>query len=73
MMLPGKEAVAEYYRDILARDMTHRIEREVVGEDQAALNWGCEYSDDMKVLAATTLELLDGKIVRQVNVEAWDE
>jgi hypothetical protein len=26
-----------------------------------------------RVLGAETLELRDGKIVRQVNVEAWDE
>jgi hypothetical protein len=25
------------------------------------------------VLAATTLDVRDGKVVRQVNVEAWDE
>ncbi len=29
MTLRGKEAIAEYYRDVFARDMTHRIEREV--------------------------------------------
>ena len=73
MTLRGKEAIAEYYKDVFARDMTHRIEREVVGEDRAAFNWECEYSDGVKVLAATTLELRDGKILRQVNVEAWDE
>jgi hypothetical protein len=53
--------------------LTHRIEREVVGEDRAAFNWECKYSDGMKVLAATTLELLDGKIVYQVNVKVWEE
>ena len=53
--------------------MTHRIEKEVVGEDRAAFNRECEYSDGMKVLAATTLELRDGKIVHQVNVKVWDE
>ena len=33
MTLRGKDALAEYYRDVFSRDMTHRIEREVVGED----------------------------------------
>jgi|SRR5215207_6746897 len=73
MTLRSKEAIAEYYRDVFTRDMSHRIESEVVGEDRAAFNWACEYSDGMKVLAATTLQLRGGKIVRQVNVEAWDE
>jgi hypothetical protein len=38
-----------------------------------AFNEACEYPDGTRVLAATTLELQDSKIVQQVNVEAWDE
>ncbi len=72
-VIRGKEAIAEYMRDVCGRDMTHRVEREVIGEDRIALNEACEYSDGTRVLAAITLDLRDGKIVRQVNVEAWDE
>ena len=71
--LHGKEQITEYLRDVCGRAMTHRIEREVVGEDRVAFNEACEYPDGTRVLAATTLELQDGKIVQQVNVEAWDE
>jgi hypothetical protein len=73
MTLRGKEEVGEYLRDVFSRDMTHRIENEVIGEDRAAFNWACEYPDGTKVLAAETVELRDGKIVRQVSVQAWDE
>jgi len=73
MSLRGKEEVGEYLRDVFSRDMTHRIENEVVGEDRAAFNWACEYPDGTKVLAAETVEVRDGKIVRQVSVQAWDE
>ena len=73
MRLVGKDAIGEYYRDVLGREMTHRIENEVVGEGRAAFNWACEYLDGIKVLAAATVELRDGKIVRQMMVEAWDE
>jgi SnoaL-like domain len=73
MTLRGKEEVGEYLRDVFSRDMTHRIENEVVGEDRAAFNWACEYPDGTRVLAAETVELRDGKIVRQVSVQAWDE
>lgn len=72
MTLRGKEAIGEYYRDVLGREMTHRIEGEVVGEGRAAFNWACEYPDGTRVLAAATVELRDGKIARQVMVEAWD-
>jgi hypothetical protein len=32
-----------------------------------------EYPDGTRVLGAETLESRDGRIVPQVNVEAWDE
>lgn len=69
----GKEEIAEYWRDVCGRAMTHRIEREVLGEERIAFNEECEYPDGTKVLASTTLEVREGKIVGQVNVEAWDE
>ncbi len=69
----GKEAIAEYIEDVCGRDMTHRIEREVIGKDRIAFNEACEYPDGVKVLGAMTLEVRDGKIVQQVSVEAWDE
>ncbi len=74
MVLRGKEEIAEYLRDVFSREMTHRIEREVLGEDRAAFNWACEYPDGMRVLAAESFDLgEDGKIVRHVSVQAWDE
>ena len=72
-VLRGKEQISEYLRDVCAREMTHRVEGEVRGEDRVAFREACEYPDGVRVLGAQTLELRDGKIVRQVNVEAWDE
>jgi hypothetical protein len=69
----GRQEIAEYLHDVCGRAMTHRIEREVLGEERVSFNEECEYPDGTKVLAATTLEVRDGKIVGQVNVEAWDE
>ena len=71
--LRGNEEIAEYLRDVCGRAMTHRVENEVIGEDRVAFNEACEYPDGTKVYCAATLELQDGKIVQQVNVEAWDE
>jgi hypothetical protein len=72
-VLHGKEAIAERLEDVCGRDMTHHVENEVVGQERIAFNEACEYPDGIKVLAAQTLEVREGKIVRQVNVEAWDE
>jgi hypothetical protein len=72
-VLRGKEEISEYLRDVSSREMTHRVENEVVGENRIAFNEACEYPDGTRVLGAETFELRAGKIVRQVNVEAWDE
>ena len=72
-VLHGKEEIAEHLRDICGRAMRHRIENEVVGAERVAFNEACEYPDGTKVLCAATLEVQEGKIYRQVNVEAWDE
>ncbi len=72
-VLRGKEQIAEYLADVCGRDMTHRIENEVVAGDRVAFNEACEYEDGTKVLAAVTLEVRDARISRQTNVEAWDE
>ncbi len=72
-VLRGKEEIAEYLRDVCGREMTHRVENEVLGEERIAFQEACEYPDGIRVLGAETLELRDGKIMRQVNVEAWDE
>jgi hypothetical protein len=72
-VLRGKEKISEYLRDVCGRAMTHHIENEVIGEDRVAFNEACEYPDGTRVLAATTLDVRDGKVVRQVNIEAWDE
>lgn len=72
-VLHGREAIAEYLKDVCGRDIKSRIESEVVGEERIAFNEACEYPDGTRVLSATTLEMQDGKIARQVSVEAWDE
>lgn len=72
-LLVGRYAIAGYLDDVCGWAMSHRIEREVIGEGRVAFNEECEYPDGTRVLCAVTLEIEDGRIVRQVNVEAWDE
>ena len=72
-VLQGREQISEHLRDVCAREMTHRVEDAVVGEDRIAFNEACEYPDGTRVLGAENLQVRDGKIVRQVSVEAWDE
>ena len=71
-VLRGRGEISSYLRDVCGRAMTHRVENEVVGGDRIAFNEACEYPDGTRVLAAITMEVRDGKVVRQTAVEAWD-
>jgi hypothetical protein len=72
-VLHGKEQIAEYLRDGLGREMTHCVQNEVIGENRVAFNVECQYPDGNRVLCAAVLDLRDGKILRDVSVQAWDE
>jgi hypothetical protein len=71
--LNGKEQIGKHLRDVLSREMTHRIENEVIGKDRAAFNIACQYPNGGRVYCAAMLEVRDDKIVREVGVQAWDE
>jgi hypothetical protein len=53
--------------------MTHNVIATVVGEDAFAMREACLYPDGCRVMGHLMAELRDGKIVRQVNLDAWDE
>ena len=71
--LHGKEEIAEYLRDAFGGEATHRLENEVIGKDRAAYNVACQYPGEIHVFYAGTVEVRDGKIVREAGVQAWDE
>jgi hypothetical protein len=66
--LGGKAEIARHLRAAFGQETSHRVEGEVVGEQQVTFWEDCEYPDGGHVLVETTLEVRDGKIVRQVEV-----
>jgi ketosteroid isomerase-like protein len=73
MRLTGRAAIEAFWRDVCARDMTHRVGHEVVGADRAAFVEECGYPDGCAVMSAMTLDLRAGQIVKHLTVQAWDE
>lgn len=71
--LLGYEAIAAYYQEVCGRAMDHRIRQLVVDEDGLAFSEDCTYPDGTHVLNHALLQLKGGQIVRQIQVEAWDE
>ena len=71
--LYGKREIAKHLRATFGQEASHRVEREAaVGGDRVTFREACEYSDGGRIVVETTLELRDGKIVRQVDVVASD-
>jgi ketosteroid isomerase-like protein len=73
MTLTGKADIAAFWRDVCAREMTHKVEREVVGTDRVAFVEECVYPDGCRVMSSMTLALRDGRIAEHLTVQAWDE
>jgi hypothetical protein len=72
-IIRGRRAIGEYLADVCGRDMTHTIERLVVGDTGAAFIQVCQYPSGARVLCTAVLDLRDGLIIRQSGVQAWDE
>ena len=72
-IIRGRAAIGEYFADVCGRDMTHTIERLVVGGDGAAFVQDCRYPSGARVRCIAVLDLKDGLITRQSGVQAWDE
>ena len=71
--LRGKAEIAKHLRAVFTQETSHRVEREVVGEEWVTFQEACEYPDGSRVVVATTLEVREGRIFRQVDVvEAAD-
>jgi hypothetical protein len=73
MVRKGRSAVQELYRDVCSREMTHKITATVVGPNSFAMRESCLYPDGCRVVGHFIAELQDGKIIRQFNVDCWDE
>jgi hypothetical protein len=72
-VLHGRDEIAEMLDDVYSRDMTHKLEGCVIQGDHAAYSESCEYADGVRVLSESMITLRDGKISRQLLIEAWDE
>jgi hypothetical protein len=71
--LRGKGELAKHLRVVFGQEATHRVERDAsVGGDRVTFREACEYPDGGRIVVETTLEVLDGKIVRQVDVVQSD-
>ena len=72
-VLRGRAAIGDYLSQAARHGVRSRIEHAVVGKDRVALTFACRYPEGLRVLCNSMLELDGELIVRQTDVQAWDE
>jgi ketosteroid isomerase-like protein len=68
----GREAIRASLIDCAEADMVLAISDEVLGEERIAFAFLVSLPDGRHYIEHVILHLADGKIARQVDVEAWD-
>lgn len=72
LVVSGKREIAEFLADVCGRNLTDEVLNEVGDDRRAAFTVSCRYPDGTRVLANEIVDLKDGKITREVIVQAWD-
>jgi ketosteroid isomerase-like protein len=70
--LRGREELRAHLNDAFARDMTHVVDIVAAAPDALGYVLRCTYPDGTKVVCAATADVRDGRIVREIGVQAWD-
>jgi SnoaL-like domain len=68
----GKEVFKGMFEHCAAVGVRARVENAVAGQDRAAATVTCEFPGGRKVVANASLELENGRIVRELDVQSGD-
>jgi ketosteroid isomerase-like protein len=68
----GKQQIAEFLARVCGADFGVSVADEVVTADRVAFSVDCVFPDGNRIFEHVITHIEDGKMVRQVDVEAWD-
>jgi ketosteroid isomerase-like protein len=68
----GRQQIAEFLARVCGADFGVSVADEVVTADRVAFSVDCVFPDGNRIFEHVITHIEDGKIVRQVDVEAWD-
>ncbi|ASU86195.1 polyketide cyclase [Nocardiopsis gilva YIM 90087] len=72
-VLHGRDEIGELMRDIFSRDLSHKLQNVVVEGDHVAFEEVCTYGDGTRVVGMSMADLVNGRIRRVTDIEAWDD
>ena len=68
----GKEVFKGMFEHCAAAGVKATVENAVAGEDRAAATVTCEFPGGRRVIANSSLELRNGRIVRELDIQSGD-
>jgi ketosteroid isomerase-like protein len=71
-VMRGRAAIEEHLRLVEDSPVEFVMSDEVLGEERAAFRVVCDLPGGKRIIEHVIVELEDGRIARQVDVEAWD-
>jgi ketosteroid isomerase-like protein len=69
----GRPAALEMWQALCEKEMTHSVTSTVVGQDSFAIREDCLFADGARIVGHVIAELQNGRIVRYLTVDCWDE
>jgi hypothetical protein len=71
-VMNGRREIEEFLARVKSSDVSLEIDDEVIGRDRAAFRVWCTLADGRRIIEHVIIHYANGKITRQVDVEAWD-
>lgn len=71
--IKGQSEISTFLDDVCGRAMTHAVEHGIEDGNHIAFTETCRYPDGKGVFCSASIDLVGGKIARQIMVQAWDQ
>ena len=68
----GKKEIGDFLRRVKSSNVRLSISDEVIGPERAAFCLIVELSSGKRIIEHIIIHIVDSKIIREVDVEAWD-
>jgi hypothetical protein len=73
-VMKGKVEIGKFIERVCSNDRIElKISDEVISDSRIAFRLAVSFPDGRMIIENIIADILDGKIIRQVDVEAWDE
>jgi hypothetical protein len=71
-VMQGIARIRSFLEGVAASPVELRVSHEVIGATRAAYRLTVDFDDGRKIIEHVIIELVGGRIVCEVDVEAWD-